>query len=429
MSISWPRLAGACMWLSVLGSAATFAQPAASPPDLSLIEALARTLERNPELVTLGFGQQGAEGQLQQSRLRPNPDLHIAVQDVLGTDSYQALDSAETTVSLEWVLERGVRQRMIDAAQSGLEAYVAEVEVHRLDEAAETARRYVECLLLQARLLTRAEGVRLAEQTVGAVRRRVDATRAPQAELARAEAELARAEILQEDVEHELLSAYRELSAQWGQTTPDFATVAGDIGPLPKLEPLEAIIARVDGNPALLRFASQQRLDAAQLRLEEARSRPSLRVSGGFRRFEATDDQALVAGLTVPLAWKNRNQGRIAEARANVARTGAETAAARVDIETSLFVLYQELKHDVEVSGRLARDIIPRIETALDGTRRLFEAGGYSYLELALVQSQLLNAREEQLSVAADAHTLVIEIERLTGVPVARSITDRGSQP
>jgi cobalt-zinc-cadmium efflux system outer membrane protein len=426
MSIPSPRHTRAVLWLSVLASAA----PAlGQQAELSLAEALGRTLERNPELVALGYGRQGAEGQLQQSRLKPNPDLHVALQDVLGTDSYRGVDSAETTVSLEWVLERGVRQRMIDAAQSGLEAYAANIEAHRLDEAAETARRYVECMLLQGRLVTRAEGVSLAEQTVGAVRRRVEATRAPQAELARAEAELARAEILREDVEHELLSAYRELAAQWGETRPSFASVAGELGPLPMLEPLEAIIARVDANPVLLHFASQQRFDEAQLRLEEARSRPSWRVSGGLRRFEATDDQALVAGLTVPLAWKNRNQGRIAEARANVARTGAEASAARVDIETSLFVLYQELNHDVEVAGRLARDIIPRIETALDGTRRLYEAGGYSYLELALVQSQLLDAREELLSVTADAHNLVIEIERLTGVAVARSLTDRGSQP
>ena len=78
-----------------------------------------------------------------------------------------------------------------------------------------------------------------------------------------------------------------------------------------------------------------------------------------------------------------------------------------------------------KVTGRLARDIIPRIETALDGTRRLYETGGYSYLELALVQSQLLDAREELLSVTADGHALVIEIERLTGVTVARSATNR----
>ena len=421
-----PRVARACLCLALLGTAkGAFAQQTEPQSALPLAQALDRTLERNPELIALGFARQGVEGQLEQSKLRPNPTLHVAVQDVLGTDAYKSVDSAETTVSLEWVLERGVRERMIEAAQGGLAGFAANIEVHRLDEAAETARRFVDCLLLQARSLTRAEGVRLAQQTVDAVQRRVAATRAPQAELARAEVDLARAEILEEDVEHELKSAYRELSAQWGQPQPDFATVAGQIGPLPMLEPFEALVARVDANPELLRFASQRRLDDAQLRLEEARSRPSWLVSGGLRRYETTDDYGLVAGLTVPMTWKNRNQGRIAEARANISRTDAEAAAARVDIETQLFVLYQELKHDVEVAGRLERDMIPRIETALDGTRRLYEVGNYSYLELALVQSQLLDAREELLRVTADARRLAIEIERLTGANVGGTAANR----
>jgi len=422
MWIVFPRVLRACAcWPLLWGAALAWAQPDLGP-SIALSEALERTLERNPELVALGYALEGAEGRLAQSRLRPNPELHVAVQDVLGTDDYRGLHGAETTVSLEWILERGVRERMIDAAQSSVALGSAEIEVVRLDAAAETARRFVECLLLQARLVTRTEGVQLAQRTVDAVRRRVQSTRAPAAELARAEAELARAEILLEDVEHELRAAYRELAAEWGSVRPDFETVRGAIVPPPALEPLEAILSRVQANPELRRFLTEQRLREAEVRLEEARSRPSWRVSGGLRRYELTDNQAFVAGLTIPLARSNRNQGRIAEARANVARTSAEAEAVRVEIETRLYVLYQELNHDIEVSGRLDRDIIPRIETALEGTQRLYDAGGYSYLELALVQSQLLEAREERLDVTADAHRLVIEIERLTGVPVAKSL-------
>jgi cobalt-zinc-cadmium efflux system outer membrane protein len=422
MWIVSPRAPCACAcWLLLWGAATAWAQPETGQ-SLGLREALERTLEQNPGLVALGYALQGAEGRLVQARLRPNPELHVAVQDVLGTDDYRGLHGAETTVSLEWVLERGVRERIVDAAQSGVALQSAEIEVVRLDAAAETARRFVDCLLLQARMETRTEGVRLAQRTVDAVRRRVESTRAPAAELARAEAELARAEILLEDVEHELRAAYRELAAQWGSVRPDFEAVRGAVDPPPALEPLAAILSRVDGNPELRRFLTEQRLHEAEVRLEEARSRPSWRVSGGLRRYELTDNQAFVAGLTIPLARSNRNQGRIAEARANVARTSAEAEAARVEIETRLYVLYQELNHDIEVSGRLDRDIIPRIETALEGTQRLYDAGGYSYLELALVRSQLLEAREERLDVTADAHRLVIEIERLTGVPVAKSL-------
>jgi cobalt-zinc-cadmium efflux system outer membrane protein len=88
-------------------------------------------------------------------------------------------------------------------------------------------------------------------------------------------------------------------------------------------------------------------------------------VSGGWRRYELTDDNALVGGITIPLAVRDRNEGRIAAARAEVARTTAEVEATRLEVETTLFVLYQELKHDFEVSGRLAREVIPRIGTAV----------------------------------------------------------------
>jgi outer membrane protein, heavy metal efflux system len=416
------RRVGACLYfVTAVWPGLGWAQsPLAS--ELGFTQALEQTLARSPELIARGYGVQYAAGQLEQARLRPNPDLNVTLQDALGTGDYRGLHSAETTVSLDWLFERGVRARIVDAAESRASLAATEVDLARLDVAAETARRYIVCLLLQARSTLAEEGVRQAEQTVAAVRTRVAATRAPEAEQARAEVELVRAEIIREDVEHELASAYRRLAAQWGDTGPQFATVAGSIATVPALEPLESVLARVEQNPEIQSFVSRQRLADAELRLAEARARPSWRISGGWRRYEATDDNALVGGITIPLATRDRNQGRIAAARADAARTAAENTATRVDVETSLFVLYQELKHDVEVSGRLAREVVPRIETALDGTRRGYEVGRYGYLELALVQSQLLDARNEFLEVAADAHRLVVEIERLTGVTVGRAV-------
>ena len=167
-----------------------------------------------------------------------------------------------------------------------------------------------------------------------------------------------------------------------------------------------------------MRYMSQQRLDEAELELARARSRPSWHVSGGLRRYESTDDFGLVGGLTVPLPIRNRNQGQIAEARAGIARTQAEMTASRVRIETMLFVLYQELNHNLQLAGRLTADVIPRLEQALDDTRRAYEIGRYPYSEWRVVQGELLAANNELLEASVDAHRIVIEIERLTGVPL-----------
>lgn len=418
MLMTIARRGGVCACL-LLCSVFVSAQPAAPGRVLGLSEALARTVARNPELSVLGYQREALAGALTQASLLPNPELSVALTDALGSGIYNSFDTAETTVSLAWLLERGVRERRVDAAQAGVDLGAADAEILRLDIGAETARRFVVCMAFQARLDWSRGAVALAEETITAVAARVQAGRAPAAELARAEADLARAELVEEDNEHELLSAYHRLSAQWGETEPDFEAVAGNLMTLPVLEPFEVIAARMHDNPDLVRYASRERVDAAELALAQAEARQPWQLTGGLRRFEGTDDMALVGGIMIPLAVRNRNEGQIAAARATLARTGAERAAAEVRIETMLFVLHQELNHDLQTAQRLRDDIVPQLEQALADTRRAFELGRYSYLEWRAVQGELLDANQALLENAITAHANVIEIERLTGVALA----------
>ncbi len=414
------RRISVCFCLSML-TALAWAQTesAGTRPSVSLPEALARTIARNPDLIAFGYQIEAAEGRLLQAGLAPNPELGVEVENAFGTDTYHSLDRAEVTVTLGWILERDVRERRVDVASAGVSFRTVDAEIVRLDAAAETARRFVMCLAYQGRLSNAAEAVRLTEETVEAVTVRVAASRALDAELARAEAELARAELLEEDYEHELLSAYHLLSAQWGETRPSFGSVSGELQTLPVVEPFETLLSRAEKNPELARHMSQQRLHEAELRLAETQSKPNWQVYAGLRRLELTDDFAVVGGITIPLAVRNRNEGRIAEARANAARTTAEATAARIRIETALFVLYQELRHHTQTAERLREDVIPRLESALADTRRAYELGRYSYFEWTVVQEELLEATNDLLEASIGAHSIVIEIERLTGVPFA----------
>jgi cobalt-zinc-cadmium efflux system outer membrane protein len=401
--------------LMLVCSAAVWGQSSGDRQSLGLPEAVTRTLEMNPYLIAQGLQIPAAEGRLLQAEFAPRPELGLTVEDALGTDRFRAGHSAEVTVTLGWILERGARQRIVEAARADVSLSMVEIEILRLDTAAETARRFLDCLAYQARLVLAREGVELAQDAVAAVRRRIEASRAPEAELARAEAALVRAELRQEDYEHELLSAYHRLSAQWGETEPRFDAVDGSIERLPSVDPIEELLARVENNPDFARFASEQRLHEAELELARSRSRPAWRVATGLRRIEASDDFAVVGSLTVPLRMGNQNQGRIAEARADLEQTTAEAFAARVNIETELFVLYQELRHNIQLAERLQADVAPRLESALADMRRAFELGRSSYLELRAVQAELLDTNNELLEARVDAQQIVIEIERLTG--------------
>ncbi len=387
-------------------------------PSITLDEALSRTVDANPALAANGYRIDAAWGRYEQASIAPNPVLDLAMNDVLGTDGYRGARDAETTLSIAWILERGVRLRQVDAAMADISVREVEAQVMRLDAAAETARRFLACLAFQARLVNAAEAIRLAELTVEAVRARVAAGGATQSELSRAEAGLVRAQLLEEDYEHELLSANHRLSEQWGETQPDFHRALGDVQALPAVEPLESLRARVDNNPDIALFMSQRRLAEAELHVAQARSRPDWQLHAGVRHFESTGDLALIGSISVPIGTRNRHLGRIAETFSDMARASGDARATRVRIETALFVLYQEILHDLDVAATLRDRLVPLLESALADTRRAYELGRSSYFELSAVQSELLQARNELLETSIDAHGLVVEIERLTGVPI-----------
>lgn len=388
---------------------------------LNLREALARAVTHNKELAAFDHRLAEQEGRVQQAGLLPNPVLKLTVEDFAGREDLEGFDSAQTTLSLGWVLERSIRRRRVAAAEAGSSLLLTDAEILRLDLAAETAQRFLNSLANQARLENATEAVSLAEDTVSAVKRRVRAGKSPHAELSRAEAELAMANLALDDVGHELAIAYHRLAAQWGDVELRFSHVRGDLLSLPTTEPLSKIQGRVDQNPRLLRFVSEERIAKANLRLAEAKRWPTLRPSIGVRRYETNDDFALVAGLSIPLPVLNRNQGRLSESRAALSRTRADSEAARVQVHTSLFEVYQEFQHHIHRADALREKVIPRLSKALDETRQGYEKGRYSYFEWHAVQADLLEARNELVEASTGAHRLVIVLERLTGERVANS--------
>ena len=388
---------------------------ASEPPQISLQLAVQRTLERNPTLASLGYQSRAQEGEVLQAGLRPNPELGLLVENVLGSGELSGFDGAETTLSLAWVLERGKRQARLETANAGVSLLETETRVQRREAATETARRFLDSLAFQARKTQALEAVTVAEDTVSRITDRVKAGRAPDADLARARAELARTKLRLEDFEHEQETSNHRLAAQWGDRKPDFSGVAGDLLRLPRLARYAELTSSIQNNPDLQRYVTVARLRDAELRLAKTHTKPDWRVNVGVRHLEQFGEQALVAGITIPLPTHNQNQGRIATARANLQRVDADREKTAIEIETRLFALHQALQHTLHTTKTLVDHVLPLTESALSDTKRAYNAGRYGYFQLQQVQNELLDARLALVETAISAHRHAIEIERLTG--------------
>ncbi|HBN15978.1 MAG TPA: hypothetical protein DD407_13145, partial [Pseudohongiella sp.] len=262
--------------------------------EITLEQAIINTITQNPELQAFGYELRAQDGVILQAGLSPKPEFTVTVEDVLGTGVAQALSGAQTTASISWVLEGQLRQRRIDAARTGSLVLASEAEVMRLDAAAQTARYYIQALAHQARLQLAAQSITLAEDAVTTISQRVSAGTSPRSDLARARAELSMRKLMQEDLRHELVGFYHRIAAQWGVLEPDFSQVEGNLMNLPALEPYPALEARIEQNPDLTRFLSEQRLHESTLLLEQARRNSLWRFNAGVRRIESSSDVGFV---------------------------------------------------------------------------------------------------------------------------------------
>jgi outer membrane protein, heavy metal efflux system len=415
MSLSIRRalaLACAAPLMGFAGSAASQA--------LTLASAIERTLATHPELRVYGPRLSAARARAAQAALKRPLELEAEVQDAFGTGQASGFDIAETTIALSQVVELGGKRGLrADAAAASTALTEAERAAAELDVLAEVTRRFIHVAADQEHLSVTMRATALADDNVAAATARVEAARAPDVELRRARITRARAGVEQEHAEHELLTSRRKLAAMWGDTEARFDRVGADLYALPPSEGYEQLVARLASNADFARFASEERLRDAELRVAEAHARTDLTWRAGLRILSETNDEALVFGVTMPLNASRRARNEITAARAEREQISAERDAHRVRAEAQLFELFQELRHATTEAEVLRTSVLPEMEAALVATRNAFERGRYSYLEWVDAQRELIDVQGALIDASANAHLYRTEIERLTGEPLS----------
>jgi cobalt-zinc-cadmium efflux system outer membrane protein len=396
-------------------------------PALELRTALARTLEHSPVLDIFPYRERAADARILQAGLRPNPELSIEVENFAGSGSFSGTDSAQVTLALSQTIELGgKREERTLLAEMNRELIGVDYDVARLDVLAEAARRFIHVARDQSLLDLARRRNRLAIRALRVAEQRVESGRSSPVEASQARIERARAGVDEEHAEHELASARVRLAASWGEMDPDFPRVNAALFQFPEVPRFDTLRAQLDRAPALERYLTVERVRAAAVRLAEARGRQDARVGLGVRHLEDTGDRALMLQFTMPLPFPDRNQGNAAAARAERQMTNAERRQTRIAIYAALFELYQELQH-AHTEATVLHDVaLPEAEQVMEQFQTGYQAGRFSYLELVEGRRQRLGVEHAAIEAAAEFHTLLLELERLTGQPLVVSQQSAG---
>lgn len=408
MSNRLAALAAGLMVLAVATGAA--AQP------FTLEDAHERVVQFHPDLRLFVPRREGLEADARAAALRPALEAQVDLENVLGSGPLQGTRSAELTLSLAGVLERGGKREARRAlAAARIDALSVQRAATQLDLLAEATRRYVDLAALQAQRPLLAEDLAQRRRIAHAARQRFAAGAAPEASALAAEAGIAQAEARLATLDAQQAAAWRRLSLLWG------APVDGpvpEVTPVPESPPalptLAELTARIAESPELLAFADEARIREARLRLAETEASPDADWSVGVRRLQDGSDTGLVAGFSLPLGTRRRAEPAIAAARAEREALGMQRESAALQLEAVAVDAWSQVESGALQADRLRTEVLPRLERAAAQSERAYRAGALSYLEWAAVQTDITTSRFALLEARVATQRALIELQRLT---------------
>jgi outer membrane protein, heavy metal efflux system len=382
---------------------------------LVFADAARKTIASHPQLEQFSLAIEAATAQTETAALKPPLEVLAEAENVAGSGALSGADSAEITLSLSSVFERGgKRDARRDAADRMRDLLTVEQRVEMLDLLAETGRRFVAVAVAQESVALAEARADQARRTLDLIIPRVAAARSPRTEQLNVEIEVAAAQLAAAEAQRTLETARLALAAQWA--APHEAPVVSiDLRNVPEPRTFDALVNDLERLPDLERFAAETRVREAEVRLVRAQMFADLRWSAGVRRIEGVDEQALVLGFSMPLFSGRRATSLAKDAELVHAQASLGPELQRLKLLPVLHAQWQQLRSERATVRVITDEQLPRAREALELTERGYNIGRFPYRELALSQQQVLALEAQSLDALAHYHLTRIEIERLTG--------------
>jgi cobalt-zinc-cadmium efflux system outer membrane protein len=415
------------MILLLLSPTTTFAQEIPMHA-VDLRSAISQTISMHPELKSFAIKAEVYSGYALQAGVQSRPQIGFAIEDALGTGEHSGFKSAQSSLSISWLLDGELVKRKMETAKHYGSTVALEREVKALDLAAQTARYFIQVLVNKERLMLAKFSLKQAKNSLEAIDKRVKAGKSSLVDKLKAQAEVAKRELDVEDLTHEVDASKYQLFAQWGGQDQEVnlsdlhkkSKVIGSLLSLPNLSltdnfDFDDLFKKLKQTPSVSIFATQKRIVQSEIELARIETKPLWQLSTGLRRYETTDDFGLVAGISIPFGDANQNEGQIRALRASQNQLQIESLALVHKLNTQLYVLIEQMKHSQHVIHAVTEKVIPVLEQAFEEAKKAYKVGMYSYTEWMNTQQELINAQSDLIGAYQNAHLNNIEIERLTG--------------
>jgi cobalt-zinc-cadmium efflux system outer membrane protein len=358
-------------------------QPAVGTNTLSLREAIAMALEKNPGLRASGARRDAASGRAQQAGKWSNPELELSAED-WPVDQGNGLSDAKQLIGISQALPYPGKKsldRRIGGA--GVKLSGAELAVRRTEVVRDVKAGFYRVLAAERMVEVSGKLVSVAESAASTARKRVDAGGAAYQEQLRAEVQLEQARTELTERQRELATARQVLAALLGRPEMKWARLAGTL-----TETLDTALLDVQEDDWLPQHpsaaAAQANVERAELEARRARLEkyPDVKLGVAGGRIGATDESIVQVSVSIPLPVLDRGKGREREADAHVDVASAERLVVQQHLQREWANARERYRTAAGQVASYRERILPKAEEALRLVQIGFEQGKFGFIDL-----------------------------------------------
>lgn len=394
--------------LTLLTCTALFSMPLQSNAqnlETDLYPVFQIVLENNPDIKMNLASIMSAEGQALQAGLRPNPQAIMELENFGGDDDFSGVDGAELTLGVEQEIEiAGKRTYRKDVANYALAAAKQEAVSQILATLASTHQSYAGYVIAQERLKLAERRLALADKTDEAVKKRVSAAAASDIQHTKVDIEQKAAVIEKAQAIEELASAKAQLERILASGVDQINEGIGFLQTAFDVPEKEQLIKALENLPQAEMMKLKELQAQSNIELAKAYGVPNPTIGLGIRRFNETDSNAFMATLSIPIPISDRNQGNIAQARAERIVAENENRSTLLSLKEASEKVYQQLLAASQEVKSYKNDIIPSAQKAYEQASEGYNSGRFSFLELLDAQRTLYEMQEAQLDSLLKLH-------------------------
>ncbi len=388
---------------------------------LTLTEAIKRTLAHSPQLHQYSFLEEALKGQRSTARLAPPMQLGLMVENASGSGSLSGSKSSEVTVALSSVLQLGTqKQSRLTVVDAQVDILTHQKEVKSLDVLAQVTLEYIRLLKSQNLIRLAEEALALSAKTLSIVSDRAKRGGASEAEVMRATSALYQSEIHLKSLNHLYERQKVSLSYFWGARGGEFDFLSGSLFEFGSVDSFSDLYLRVQRSSVVQVFASERRLQRAQLALVREESKGGLSWQLGIKRYEDSGDAGVGFGVSMPLVSRKRHRGVIRSSIATRDRKQYLQSDMLALLHKNLFIAYSNRQQHVNAVSKMKEYVIPSLERVMKITQVSYENGQSNYQDWVAAQKELLVAKQSIIDSASFALINQTIMEQLTAEPIGK---------